>query len=61
VVTIVGVSGNQVRVGISAPRSVQVLREEIYRATREENRAAAAGLQHERLLTRALTRLRREK
>ena len=34
--------GNTVRVGIQAPRSVPVYREEIWNAVREEN-AAAAG------------------
>jgi carbon storage regulator len=33
--------GNSVRVGIEAPRSVPVYREEIWNAVREENRAAA--------------------
>jgi len=60
VVTVVAVSGNQVRLGICAPRSVQVLREEIYKATREENRAAAVGLRHARWLQRAMTQMRTE-
>jgi carbon storage regulator len=40
-VTVVAVSGNQIRLGIAAPRQVRVLRDEIYQAIREENRAAA--------------------
>jgi carbon storage regulator len=43
VVTVVGVSGNQIRLGITAPREVRVLREEIYKAMREENQSAAAN------------------
>jgi carbon storage regulator len=33
--------GNSVRVGIQAPRSLPVYREEIWEAVKEENRAAA--------------------
>ena len=33
--------GGSVRIGIEAPRSVPVYREEIYMAVRDENRAAA--------------------
>lgn len=50
VVTVLSVNGSQVRVGIAAPRSMQVLREEIYKATQEENRAAAQGVNLPRLL-----------
>ena len=41
VVEIMEIVGNSVRVGISAPRSVPVYREEIYSAVRDENQAAA--------------------
>ncbi len=40
-VRIVDVRGDQVRVGIDAPRSVTVHREEVYRQVVEENVAAA--------------------
>lgn len=43
VVTIVEVRGDVVRVGIDAPREVQVHREEIFRAVREANLAAATA------------------
>lgn len=36
-VTILGVKGNQVRVGINAPKSVAVHREEIYERIKREN------------------------
>jgi carbon storage regulator len=41
VIEVMEVVGNSVRVGISAPRSVPVYREEIYAAVRDENRASA--------------------
>lgn len=42
VVTVVGVSGNQIRLGVTAPREVRVLREEVYKAVREDQAAANA-------------------
>ena len=41
VVHVMEIVGNSVRVGIQAPRSLPVYREEIWDAVREENRAAA--------------------
>lgn len=39
-VTVVEVRGDQIRLGIDAPRSVKVYREEVYRQVLEENEAA---------------------
>jgi carbon storage regulator len=44
VLHVMEIVGNSVRVGIQAPRSVPVYREEIWDAVREENRAAAAAM-----------------
>ena len=41
VVHVMEIVGNTVRVGIEAPRSLPIYREEIWQSVREENRAAA--------------------
>ena len=40
-VTVLGVKGNQVRVGVHAPKNVAVHREEIYERIQKENEPAA--------------------
>jgi carbon storage regulator len=42
-VTVMGISGHTVRLGIAAPAGVPIYREEIWLAVREENRAAATA------------------
>jgi carbon storage regulator len=42
VITVLDVRGDVVRLGIKAPRSIQVHREEIYRELQAANRAAAS-------------------
>ena len=43
VVEVMEIVGNSVRIGIQAPRSLPVYREEIWNAVREENQAAATA------------------
>lgn len=41
-ITLHGIRGNQVRIGIEAPPAVKIYREEIYLQILEENKSAAA-------------------
>lgn len=46
-VTILGVKGNQVRVGINAPKNVAVHREEIYERIKREQQGDSEGKPHD--------------
>jgi carbon storage regulator len=60
VVTVLEVRGDQVRVGVDAPRSVQVNREEVHKSLQEENsRAADSSERARRLVARMPSAARR--
>lgn len=40
-ISIIDIKGDQVKLGIQAPKHVKVYRQEVYEAIQEENRAAA--------------------
>lgn len=58
VVTVVAVGGNHIRLGISAPRDVRVLRDEIVQAIKNENHAAANAADNPRRLADVVKQLR---
>ena len=58
VVTVIAVGGNHIRLGISAPREVRVLRDEIYQAIKDENCAAANATGDPRRLADVVKQLR---
>ena len=45
-VTVLGVKGDQVRIGIEAPKTIPVHRKEIYEKIRKENEADNATVEH---------------
>lgn len=52
-ITILGVEGDRVKIGIKAPNSVRILRQELYESVKEENLRATVKHQqpNEALLT----------
>ncbi len=60
VVTVIEIKGGQVRIGIDAPREVDVYREEIYEQVRQENLAAIANADEIRKAVQAQRRSNEE-
>ncbi len=50
-ITIVDIQGDQIRLGITAPREVSILRQELYEAVRDSNAQAALTVQNVEMLS----------
>lgn len=60
VVTVIEIKGGQVRIGIDAPREVDVYREEIYEQVRQENLTSVANAEEIRKAVQGQPRPERE-
>lgn len=47
--TIIEIHGDQVKIGVEAPRNVKVFRQEVFEAIQDENKAAAEQTSEEKL------------
>jgi carbon storage regulator len=48
VITVVDIKGEQVKIGVSAPKTVSIHRKEVYEAIQEENKQAASSTKVQR-------------
>jgi carbon storage regulator len=60
-VTVLGIFGNQVKLGIIAPDKVSVHREEIFNRIQEENKAASLALKEDLLEVTEMLKTKRLK
>lgn len=55
--TIISVQGDQVKIGVEAPKHVKVFRQEVFDAIQEENKAALASSEQNPTAVTALSKL----
>ena len=56
-ITIISVQGDQVKIGVEAPKNVKVFRQEVFDAIQEENKAALASPSQDDTAVTALSKL----
>ncbi len=52
IITLIDVHGDQVKIGVEAPKEVKVFRQEVFDAIQNENKAAAAGKEKDNKVAR---------
>ncbi len=60
-ITIISVQGDQVKIGVEAPKNVKVFRQEVFDAIQEENKAALASPSQDDTAVTALSKLFKKK
>jgi len=53
-ITLIGISGDQVKIGVEAPKSVKVFRQEVFDDIQRQNEAAAAAISTMDVLSKIL-------
>lgn len=56
-VTLIGISGDQVKIGVEAPKNVKVFRQEVFDDIQRQNKAAAESLQAAPASIKSLSKL----
>ncbi|WP_191013653.1 carbon storage regulator CsrA [Treponema zioleckii] len=56
-VTLIGISGDQVKIGVEAPKNVKVFRQEVFDDIQRQNKAAAESLQSAPASIKSLSKL----
>ncbi|MCR5436478.1 MAG: carbon storage regulator CsrA [Treponema sp.] len=52
VITLIDVHGDQVKIGVEAPKTIKVFRQEVYEAIQNENKAAVVPEEKDNAITR---------
>ena len=60
-ITIIDIHGEQVKIGVEAPKSIKVFRQEVFEAIQKENKAAAVEQSNNQVGINAVSALKKKK